>query len=140
MHIKSLILFIGLAFLYAGSSFAQTETVPALPIDSKVSDLVNKHIEYNQNHKAVGFRINIYIASGNNSKSQAWTAKQDFEKLYDTIPTYFVFEEPYFKVKVGNFRTRLEAYNVLNKIKPDYPNAYIIKDEIECSIIFDEKQ
>ena len=48
---------------------------------------------------------------------------------YPTVQAYIVYDEPNFKVKVGDFRTRLEAYAFLQEIKEVY-KGYIIKDNI----------
>ncbi|MBO4593599.1 MAG: hypothetical protein J5678_05350, partial [Bacteroidaceae bacterium] len=45
------------------------------------------------------------------------------------MQAYIVYDEPNFKVKVGDFRTRLEAYAFLQEIKDVY-KGYIIKDNI----------
>jgi hypothetical protein len=31
---------------------------------------------------------------------------------------------------VGDFKTKLEAYQYLKKIQTDYPNAFIVKDKV----------
>ena len=48
---------------------------------------------------------------------------------YPTVQAYIVFDEPNFKVKVGDFRTRLEAYAFLQQIKEVY-KGYIVRDNI----------
>ena len=48
---------------------------------------------------------------------------------YPSVQAYIVFDDPNFKVKVGDFRTRLEAYAFLQQIKEVY-KGYVIKDNI----------
>jgi len=78
-----------------------------------------------------GFRIQIFFDSGNNSKQAAMSAKKRFETRFPEIETYISFEEPNYKVRVGNFRTRFDAEGCLKKIVVAYPNAFVVPDFIE---------
>ena len=77
-----------------------------------------------------GYRIQIAAYSGVNSKSQAEYAKNSFNNLFLYTKAYLIYNEPYFKVRVGNYFTRLQAYKDLETIKLTYPSAYIVPDKI----------
>ncbi len=99
--------------------------------DSRIPDLVDLHILFNEKSQTVpGFRIIIASLSGNYSKSSAFKMKNTFLSNHENTQVYISFEEPNFKVKVGDFRTKLEAFCFFQKIKATYPNAYIIKDNV----------
>ncbi|MEI6821299.1 MAG: SPOR domain-containing protein [Bacteroidota bacterium] len=99
--------------------------------DSRIDELVEKHIKVNEIANTIpGFRINIFFQSGNNSKTNANQAKTNFITKYPEVEAYVVFDEPNFKVKVGDFRTRMEARGFVEKIKADFPDAFVIKDNI----------
>lgn len=85
----------------------------------------------NPDHKGIpGYRIQIFFDSGSNSSDRAKTASEEFGKKYQDIPSYITWKAPNFRVRVGDFRTRLEAEKALQTIAKDYPNAWVIKDEI----------
>ena len=67
-----------------------------------------------------GYRIQIAAYSGVNSKSQAEYAKNSFNNLFPYTKAYLIYNEPYFKVRVGNYFTRLQAYKDLETIKLTY--------------------
>ena len=77
-----------------------------------------------------GYRIQIAAYSGVNSKSQAEYAKNSFNNLFPYTRAYLIYNEPYFKVRVGNYQSRLEAYKDLESIRLTYPSAYIVPDKI----------
>ena len=77
-----------------------------------------------------GYRIQIAAYSGVNSKSQAEYAKNSFNNLFPYTKAYLIYNGPYFKVRVGNYFTRLQAYKDLETIKLTYPSAYIVPDKI----------
>ena len=98
--------------------------------DPRINELVEKHIEFNKKKKTVpGYRILIASLSGNNSKASAFRIKSTFSQEYPDVGAYIVFEEPNFKVKVGDFKTRLEAFAFFQLIKSSYP-CTIIQDNV----------
>lgn len=78
-----------------------------------------------------GYRIQIAAYSGVNSKSQAEYARNSFNSLFPYTRSYLIYNEPYFKVRVGNYYTRLQAYKDLETIRETYPSAYIVPDKID---------
>ena len=98
--------------------------------DVAVNAMVERHVEFNNRVKTIpGFRVQIASFSGTNSKNSAFSLRDRFVIDYPAVQAYIVFDEPNFKVKVGDFRTRLEAYAFLQQIKEVY-KGYIIKDNI----------
>jgi len=77
-----------------------------------------------------GYRIQVYYDSGINSGDRARKAREDFMFLFPDIPAYVTWKSPNYRVRVGDFRSRLEAERALHLIIIEYPNAWVIKDEI----------
>ena len=99
--------------------------------DDKINLLVSKHIQINQNRRGIdGYRIQIFFDSGNNSKIKAQSVYEGFKARYPDVGAYLSFKSPNYKVRVGDFRTRLDAQRFLNQVIAEYPNAWIIADEI----------
>jgi hypothetical protein len=99
--------------------------------DARVDVLVNKHIRINQVLNTMdGFRIQLFSDSGNNSKTKAQAVHDEFLAKFPSLGVYLTFKSPNYKVRVGDFRTRLDAQRFLNELAGDYPNAFIIADQI----------
>jgi len=97
-----------------------------------IGQIEQQHKEAWQGLESIeGFRIQIAAASGANSKNTIQRTHDEFSAHYPSIPAYITYAEPYFRLRVGNFRTRLEAAAALEQVKASYPGAYIIKDEIK---------
>ena len=58
-----------------------------------------------------------------------------FNTLYPHIQAYRSFASPNFKVTAGNFRTRLEAEALLQRIKGDFPDAFIVRERFKYPTI-----
>ena len=98
--------------------------------DVAVEQMVAKHVELNNKSKTIpGYRVQIASFSGTSSKANAFDLSDRFSADFPEVQVYIVFDEPNFKVKVGDFRTRLEAYAFLQKIKEFY-KGYVTKDNI----------
>lgn len=77
-----------------------------------------------------GYRIQITTFSGTNSLARAKRAKAEFENSFSEYPAYISYLEPYFRLRVGDFRSKLEAYDALRNISLQYGGAFIIRDEV----------
>ncbi len=105
--------------------------------DSQLDSLLNKYeilrmklMDTPDNKAIPGYRIQIFFDSGANSSDRAKDVEKKFEEKYENIPAYITWKAPNYRLRVGDFRTRLEAEKYLQAIVKDYPNAWVIKDEI----------
>ncbi len=99
--------------------------------DARIDTVLMLHKMQNQKFPYIeGYRIQIYKETGNNALDSAWSEKTRFENEYQGVKAYISFREPYYRVRVGDFRTRLEAIKFLSVIREKYPYAWEIKDKI----------
>ena len=130
--------------LFLSTSYGQDRQEGYLTIvqDSQVDSLLDTydsiryHVMENPDNKAIpGYRIQIFFDSGSNSSDRARAVRDAFVLLYPDIPAYVSWKAPNYRVRVGDWRTRLEAEKALQLIMIDYPNAWVIKDEINFPVI-----
>ncbi len=96
-----------------------------------ISSLLEKKIAVNIARPMVkGFRIQIYSVSGVNSTDKVNKQKAEFLINNPNSSIYIVYSEPYFKLRIGDFRTKLEALAYLQSINKEYPFAFIVTDNI----------
>lgn len=132
MKIKFLML---LTICLTLSSFAQQPVVPGevnIIQDERVNALIDKHIQANSTFNGMtGYRIQIFFDSGSNAKNRANSERRRFLILYPQTKAYVTFDAPNFKVRVGNFRTRLEAEKFLRDIQRHFEMAYVVPSRID---------
>ncbi len=129
---------IGIFFLILAASisncvYSQNHTSkPKVTVveDPRIVSLVEKHIYLNEKQKISGWRVQIFFESGNNSKSRALNKKGVFMTMYPGVGVYLMFQAPYYKVRVGDFRTRIDAEGFKQKLLGEFPGAFVVKDEI----------
>lgn len=75
------------------------------------------------------YKIQIFSESGNNAKQKALDVKSEFESKNADVSASLIYQQPNFKVRVGHFRSKIDAQRMINKLKYSYPNAFIVKDD-----------
>lgn len=94
-------------------------------------NIISKHININQKAKGIpGYRIQVFFASGKEAKNQALKIKNELRNLYPQHEAYIIYEEPFFKLRIGDFRTKIEAYKLFKIVQESYPSAFIVEDLI----------
>lgn len=93
--------------------------------DSRIKELNNRKKE--SPTKSDGYRVQIYF--GNRTTAQEKRGK--FIREYSDKSAYISYLAPNFRLRVGDFRTRLESEKFKQEISKSFPGCYIVKDKIE---------
>lgn len=99
--------------------------------DTRLNDIVKSYINYHANSPLKGWRVQVYFGTGHNARQSAERVRAQFMAQYPGIPVYIIYQQPYFKVRVGNFVDRIAASKFLFLIKEDYPKAFLTEDKID---------
>ncbi|MBD1398250.1 sporulation protein [Pontibacter sp. JH31] len=101
---------------------------PTAHENSKVAVLMDSVASVNKNIKyAQGYRILAY----NGSERQ--TVMSLRKAIIARVPEqkdYLTYQQPHFRLKIGDYFSRIEAQQVLNQILDLIPNAHIVQDQI----------
>ena len=123
--------FIFFILVLAIASNAQNRGSLNLKQDSKIDALIQKQKElYSIDSSSSGYRIHIFMEIGNEALKHAESMKHKFEKAFPDIPVYLTYAEPYFRLRAGDFRNRVEAEKCLRRIKPLFREAFVTSDII----------
>ena len=101
----------------------------------KVRDGMSKHIDNNKKEKISGYRVRIYFDNKQNSRGASEEAQRRFQASHPGIMAYRSFTNPFFKVTVGDFRTRSEAIQLMQQISREFPTAFIVKETINYPVV-----
>ena len=108
---------------------SSTDSTLVIKSESRYKDLIERQKKLNlANTTMAGYRIQIYFG-GNRQK--ATEVKLDFSGRYPNLSSYLTYQQPNFKVRVGDFRSRNEAQKILNEITGIYPTSFIVPDEVK---------
>ena len=97
--------------------------------DARVAALLDRFISLNRNKKGMeGYRIQVYHGTGHEARKKAQAVQARFMAQFPDIPCYLIYQEPYFKIRVGDFRNRIEAYQVYRGVSGSFPDAFLVSD------------
>ena len=91
---------------------------------------MNSHLKDNAERTLSGYRIRIFFDNKQSARVASEEALKKFESLFHDVSAYRSYANPYFKVTVGDFRTRSEAMSYLELIRKDFPSAFVVKENI----------
>ena len=96
--------------------------------DSSITLLLRRNAALNENRQNMpGYRVQVYFGT---DRAKASEIRNEFQKDHAGIEAYLIYQQPNFKVRVGDYKTRLEAVKGLQLISAGYPNAFIVKDDV----------
>ena len=89
-----------------------------------------RYIQANGERKMNGYRIRLFFSNKQSARTESEELEKEFQLQFPQIPTYRSYTNPFFKVVVGDYRTKSDAIRELNKILPFYPKAIVVKENI----------
>ena len=112
--------------------FSQNEGYVIVGQDQRIEQLIQKQKEIHSADNTIdGYRIQIFMESGNDAVERANVVIEEFKMNYPDVSIYLVFGQPYYRLRVGDFRTRLEAEKFFQTLSKDYKKAFITSDRIQ---------
>ncbi len=105
-----------------------------------IQEVMESHFESNKERWLSGYRVRIFFDNKQTARADSEAAMKKFERLWPEVEVFRSYVNPYFKVTVGNFRTRSEAMRLLQRVKREFPTAFIVKEEIDYPAIESGKE
>jgi len=125
------ILFLCILIALTTAAMAQSRGSLNIDQDNRIESLISKQRSlYNIDSSFGGYRIHIFMEIGNEALKHAEDVKRRFQRAFPDIPIYLTYVEPYFRLRAGDFRNRVEAEKSLYRIKPKFKEAFVTADMI----------
>ncbi len=96
--------------------------------DPGIDTLIGRYILYNLRLNGLeGYRIQIYNSSNKNAREESGKVRAEFMSRFPDIVSYASFDKPsYYKIRAGNYRTRIEGIRYLLMIRKAFPDAILV--------------
>jgi hypothetical protein len=96
--------------------------------DVAIQKVIDKHIELNTTIKRVqGWRIQLF---SNSERNEVMTIKSEFLTQYPSTKTYLTYQQPYFKLRVGDFADKNDAYQFMKEINDKFKGIFLVPDVV----------
>ena len=100
-----------------------------------VANSLRQQVAENGKRQMNGYRVRIFFDNKQSARSESEVTLKRFESMYHDVKAYRTYANQYFKVTVGDFRTKSEAMELLSRIKYEFPSAFVVKENIEFPIV-----
>ena len=127
--------FIGFVFLIVciHSVSAQEKGKVLVTKDPQIDSLIAKRLALSKDSRSgnsisvSGFRVQIFSGL---DRQQAYAEQSKFKIRFPSHSSYISYVQPNYRVRVGDFRTRLEAEKFMNEQKRVYSSMFIFSEII----------
>jgi len=134
------------AFLISLNSFSQDTTwrktidTPSVIVhkDSRIDLLVKKQVQINEETtreaRRIGKGYRLLVINTSN-RDEAAAAKTTVYTFFPELKSYLLYQAPFFKLKVGNFKEKKEAEDYQKRLEKYFPKGvFIMNDTIEIKL------
>ena len=101
----------------------------------EVAAALRKQVESNSKRTVSGYRVRIFFDNKQTARVESEETLKKFESMFHDVKAYRTYANPYFKVTVGDFRTKSEAMALLSTIKGAFPSAFVVKENISYPVV-----
>lgn len=115
----------------SGRTFGEAKVIVAEYDDARTA--IDAAVRTGSRLRFRGYRVCIFFDNGQDARANAVAAKKLFEETYPDTRVYMVYENPYFKVTVGNCLTAEEAIILKGRIAATFPKAFPKNEELSVS-------
>lgn len=118
-------LYFSTALLFAQSNKA------AITADPVIEQMLQSYLKTQQNKQTMpGFRIQI---AQDSNRETARAEKTNALIKFSQYEAYETYDSPTFKIRVGDFKTRIAAYKALHDLKLIFKRAFIVEERIQIA-------
>jgi len=119
------------------TAWHKTADTPSVIVhkDPRIELLVKKQMQINEEtsrearRSGKGYRL---LVINTNQRDEAVAAKTKVYTFFPELKSYLIYQSPYFKLKVGNFKDRKEAEEYRERLQKYFPKGvFIMNDTIE---------
>jgi len=91
---------------------------------------MQNHIANASQKRINGYRIRIFFDNKQDARVKSESISQAFSENNPGVGVYRTYDAPYFKVTVGDLRSKSDAMKMLKRLQGSYPSAFIIREQI----------
>ena len=106
--------------------------------DPRVALLVKKQAQINEEttrgsrRNIPGYRIQILNTT---DRAAALDAKTKAYRLFPELKAYLLYQSPYYRIRVGNFKTKEEADEYMRTLARNFDNnVFLVRDVVEVKL------
>jgi len=100
----------------------------------QITEFIGRKSQSIQGSMIDGYRIQIFFSE---SRSVAQSQRAGFINTHENHKAYIDYLAPNYRIRVGNFRTQLQAEKFKQELVSIYPTSIVLEDKIELPVLFE---
>lgn len=117
--------------MLVNTALAQSGKVEVIK-DPQIDSLIARRLELSKSGNkrsasVTGYRVQIFSGS---DRHKVYAEQTRFKSLYPNISSYISYAQPNYKIRVGDFRTKIEAEKLMNALRQYFPSLFIFSEQI----------
>lgn len=129
--------------------FAQNRGEVVIVKSPLIDSLIERRIELSKNPPPsatvrksgaivsnMGYRVQVFYGS---DRREVFAEQARFKSAYPKLNTYITYKEPNYYLRVGDFRTRLEAQSLMNELRSTFPTLFVFREKINTPSLDPDK-
>ena len=100
----------------------------AVIMSDSLEKAMTEQVEKNKARKTQVYRVRIYFDNSKDARTISQQIVDTFSVYHPGVPVFRSYDNPYFKVTVGEFRARSDAMRFLEAIRKEYPTVFLVRE------------
>ena len=100
----------------------------AVIMSDSLEKAMTEQVEKNKARKTQIYRVRIYFDNSKDARTVSQQIVDTFSVYHPGVPVFRSYDNPYFKVTVGEFRARSDAMRFLEAIRKEYPTVFLVRE------------
>ena len=117
------------------SGYGESDPKVTVHQSQRILNAFESHLATNPSRTCTGFRVRIFNDNKQTSRNDSEAALARFKGMFPGVSAYRTYSNPFFRVTVGDFRTKSEAMQLLQQVKGAFPTAFIVKETIGYPVV-----
>lgn len=99
--------------------------------DPRITFLMEKYSGANSTAKMTSSGFRVQLGWGNRNSLIAMKGR--FISRFPDVHVYLMYQQPNYKLRVGDFTSQEDATVFMNEIKKQFPNCFIVPDKVNAA-------
>lgn len=96
-----------------------------------ITSLFSSYIAANSSRNVIVYRVRVFNDNKQTARNESEAVVKNIKNMFPNMTVYRSYQSPFFRVTVGDFRTKSEAMKLAEELKGTYQNCLVIKESAQ---------
>jgi hypothetical protein len=96
-----------------------------------ITSLFSSYVAANASRNVIVYRVRVFNDNKQTARNESEAVENNIKNMFPNLTVYRSYQSPFFRVTVGDFRTKSEAMKLAEELKGTYKNCLVIKESAQ---------